>query len=116
MRRLAVDDPAAALFTVGQVANMLGVQAALLRRLDEHELVRPARSSGGQRRYSREQVDRVADVCDLMDEGLTLAGVRRVIELRTRVAELEAEMARLRLHGYVQGDLANPHEPGACLQ
>lgn len=116
MRRLAVDDPAAALFTVGQVASMLGVQAALLRRLDEHELVRPARSPGGQRRYSQEQVDRVADVCDLIDEGLTLAGVRRVIELRARVVELEAELARLRLHGRGQRDFANPHEPDAGLQ
>ena len=96
MRRLPFDDPAAPLYTVGQVADILDVQPAFLRRLDQHDIVRPSRSGGGQRRYSREQIDRVAEVCSLVDEGLTLAGVRRVFELQARVAELEAELARER--------------------
>jgi MerR family transcriptional regulator, heat shock protein HspR len=94
--QLRIDDPAAPLFTVGQVADVLGVQTAFLRRLDEHDVVRPARSAGGQRRYSREQVDRVADVRGLMGDGLTLAGIRRIFELQARVAELEAELRRER--------------------
>jgi len=96
VRRLPFDDPAAPLFTVGQVADMLAVQPAFLRRLDQHDIVRPSRSDGGQRRYSRTQIDRVAEVCDLVGEGLTMAGVRRVFELQARVAELEAELARER--------------------
>lgn len=96
MRRLPFDDPAAPLFTVGQVAGMLAVQPAFLRRLDQHEIVRPSRSGGGQRRYSREQIDQVAEVCSLVGEGLTLAGIRRVFALQARVAELEAELDRQR--------------------
>lgn len=96
MGRLPFDDPAAPLFTVGQVADMLAVQPAFLRRLDQQDVVRPARSEGGQRRYSRDQIDRVAEVCALVGEGLTLAGVRRVFELQARVAELEAQLARER--------------------
>ena len=85
-----------ALFTVGQVADMLGVQQAFLRRLDDHDVVRPARSAGGQRRYSRREIDRVSEVVGLVDEGLTLGGIRRILDLQAEVDRLRAEVARLR--------------------
>lgn len=91
-----LDDPGAAIFTVGQVADLLGVQQAFLRRLDDQQVVRPARSDGRQRRYSRADIERVEQVVALVDEGLTLAGVRRVLELRAEVAALSGELARLR--------------------
>ncbi|MGH3398690.1 MAG: MerR family transcriptional regulator, partial [Streptosporangiaceae bacterium] len=53
MPSLPLDDANLPLFTVGQVAGMLEIQQAFLRRLDQHQIVRPARSEGGQRRYSR---------------------------------------------------------------
>jgi DNA-binding transcriptional MerR regulator len=91
------------LFTVGQVAEMLEVQQAFLRRLDEFHVVRPSRSAGGQRRYTRNEIVIVRYVAELMDNGLTLAAIRRVLQLETRVRELEverdalrAELARLR--------------------
>src|SRR5215475_3136220 len=79
------------LFTVGQVAEMLEVQQAFLRRLDEFGVVRPSRSSGGQRRYSRTEVTIVRYVTQLADEGMTLAAIRRVLELEDQVRALEAE-------------------------
>jgi MerR family transcriptional regulator, heat shock protein HspR len=94
--KLTIDDAHAPLFTIGQVSDMLSVEQAFLRRLDQQDVVRPARSQGRQRRYSRHQIDQVAQVRALMGEGLTLAGVRRVIELQARVVELEAELAQER--------------------
>lgn len=88
-----VPDPAMPWFSVGDVARMLQVQPAFLRRLDEHDVVRPARSQGNQRRYSQTQVDRVEEACRLVDEGLTLAGIRRVFALQARIAELETQLA-----------------------
>jgi MerR family transcriptional regulator, heat shock protein HspR len=79
------------LFTVGQVAQMLEVQQAFLRRLDEFGVVRPSRSSGGQRRYSRTEVTVVRYVASLADEGMTLAAIRRVLELEEQVRVLKAE-------------------------
>ena len=79
------------LFTVGQVAEMLEVQQAFLRRLDEFEVVRPSRSAGGQRRYSRTEVTVVRYVAQLADEGMTLAAIRRVLELEQHVRALKAE-------------------------
>nr|WP_269204686.1 MerR family transcriptional regulator [Motilibacter deserti] len=94
--RLPFEDVHAPLFTIGQVADMLDVQQAFLRRLDDHEVVTPARSGGGQRRYSRRQVEQVQQVQELVGEGLTLAGVRRVFLLQSRIAELEDELAARR--------------------
>ena len=53
------EDEHAPLYTVGQVAEILGVQPAFLRRLDGESVVQPSRSNGGQRRYSRAEIGRV---------------------------------------------------------
>jgi DNA-binding transcriptional MerR regulator len=90
---LPIDDPLAALYTVGQVADMLGVQAAFLRRLDTEELVQPARSEGGQRRYSRAEIGQVDRVAQLASEGLTLAGIKRLLALEAEVADLQRQLA-----------------------
>jgi len=93
---LPFDDENLPLFTVGQVSDMLEIQQAFLRRLDEHRVVQPSRSAGGQRRYTRNEVTIVRYVVGLVGEGLTLAAVRRVLELEARVQELEAERDSLR--------------------
>jgi MerR family transcriptional regulator, heat shock protein HspR len=90
------DDENRPFFTVGQVAQMLEVQQAFLRRLDEFGVVRPSRSTGGQRRYSRVEVTIVQYVAQLADEGMTLAAIRRVLELEEAVRALEAERDALR--------------------
>ena len=84
------------LFTVGQVSGMLEVQQAFLRRLDEFGVVRPSRSDGGQRRYSRREIVTVQYVVSLTSEGMTLAAVRRILELEAQVRDLELEVAELR--------------------
>ena len=93
---LPLDDENLPLFTVGQVAGMLEIQQAFLRRLDEFRVVRPSRSAGGQRRYTRNEITIVQYVVELVGEGMTLAAIRRVLELEARVKDLEDERARLR--------------------
>lgn len=83
-------------YSVGQVADLLGIQPAFLRRLDRVDAVSPARSEGQQRRYSAADVARVRDVVSLMGEGLTVEGARRVLELQAEVARLRGELAALR--------------------
>jgi MerR family transcriptional regulator/heat shock protein HspR len=90
------DDSAIPFFTVGQVADMLDVQQPFLRRLEAHDLVTPDRSDGNQRRYSRDDIDRVSRICGLIDEGLTLAGVQRVLELQAEVTALRTQLAAAR--------------------
>jgi DNA-binding transcriptional MerR regulator len=75
---------------------MLEIQQAFLRRLDEHGVVSPSRSEGRQRRYTRHEITVVRYVVDLVGEGMTLAAVRRVLELEDQVRALEAERDALR--------------------
>ena len=91
MPSLPLDEENLPLFTVGQVSEMLEIQQAFLRRLDEYRVVRPSRSAGGQRRYTRREITVVQYVVNLVDEGMTLTAVRRVLELEERVRELETQ-------------------------
>jgi DNA-binding transcriptional MerR regulator len=91
--QLPIDDENAPLYAVGQVAEMLGVQPAFLRRLDLEGVVQPARSEGGQRRYSRAEIVQVQRVWQMAGEGMSLAGIRRIIELEFEVADLKEQIA-----------------------
>jgi MerR family transcriptional regulator, heat shock protein HspR len=96
MPSLPLDDENLPLFTVGQVSQMLEIQQAFLRRLDQLGVVSPDRSAGNQRRYTRREITVVRYVVDLVDEGMTLAAVRRVLELEALVRDLRAELDALR--------------------
>jgi MerR family transcriptional regulator/heat shock protein HspR len=93
---LPIDDENLPLFTVGQVSVMLEVQQAFLRRLDQLDVVRPSRSGGGQRRYTRREITVVQYVVRLADQGMSLAGIRRILELEAQVRALDLECAALR--------------------
>lgn len=88
----------APVFSVGQVSDLLGVQQAFLRRLDDVGVVSPQRTDGGQRRYSQSEVRTVTTVLGLVDEGITLVGVQRILALQEQVDALTRELARERAH------------------
>lgn len=90
---LPLDDDHAPLYTVGQVAGMLDVQPAFLRRLDVEQVVQPARSDGRQRRYGRNEIALAQHVSQMADAGMSLAGIRRILELEAEVAALHAQIA-----------------------
>lgn len=96
MPSLPIDDENLPLFTVGQVSIMLEVQQAFLRRLDQKGVVSPSRSEGKQRRYSRHEITVVQYVVELADQGVSLAGIRRILQLEAQVRELERECTALR--------------------
>ena len=96
MPSLPLDDENLPLFTVGQVSQMLEIQQAFLRRLDEYRVVSPSRPSGNQRRYTRREITVVQYVVNLMEEGMTLAAVRRILDLEALVRDLTAERDALR--------------------
>src|SRR5215831_12388596 len=94
---------------------MLEVQQAFLRRLDDFGVVRPSRSGGGQRRYTRHEITVVQYVVQLAGEGMSLAGIRRILELETQVRKLEQECVALRaqLRRYVEQAEATPPGPAS---
>src|ERR1700742_226519 len=103
------DDENVPLYTVGQVAEMLSLKQAFLRRIDELQVVSPQRSAGRQRRYTRVEIRIIQQVASMADEGMTMTAIRRIIELEqqldevarqrdelaARLAEVSAERMRL---------------------
>lgn len=91
-------------FLISVAAELAGMHAQTLRTYDRLGLVRPRRTSGGGRRYSEHDVDLLREVQRLsQDEGVNLAGIKRIIELtnqvealQSRVKELTEELAQVR--------------------
>ena len=82
------DDENVPLYTVGQVADMLSLKQAFLRRIDELQVVSPQRSAGRQRRYTLVEIRVIQQVASMADEGMTMPAIRRIIELEEQLAEV----------------------------
>ena len=82
------DDENVPLYTVGQVADMLSLKQAFLRRIDELQVVSPQRSAGRQRRYTRVEIRVIQQVATMADEGMTMPAIRRIIELEQLLTEV----------------------------
>src|SRR6201985_729312 len=91
-------------FLISVAAELAGMHAQTLRTYDRLGLVSPRRTAGGGRRYSEHDVDLLREVQRLsQDEGVNLAGIKRIIELtnqvealQSRLQELTEELAHLR--------------------
>jgi MerR family transcriptional regulator, heat shock protein HspR len=91
-------------FVISVAAQLAGLHAQTLRSYDRMGLVSPGRSSGGGRRYSARDIALLHEVQRLsQDQGVNLAGIKRIIELenqvealRSRLTELAAELEKTR--------------------
>lgn len=98
------DDPARrsrvardrAVYVISVAADLAGVHPQTLRIYERKGLVEPARTGGGSRRYSDDDVDMLRRIQDLTNEGLNLAGVKRVLEMEAELAGLRDELDRVR--------------------
>ena len=91
----STSDPGRAVYVISVAAELAGVHAQTLRIYERKGLVEPARTPGGSRRYSDIDIAVLRRIQELTNEGLNLAGVKRVLDLEHRVAQLEAEMRDL---------------------
>ncbi len=83
-------------FLISVAAELAGMHAQTLRTYDRLGLVSPRRTSGGGRRYSERDVDLLREVQRLsQDEGVNLAGIKRIIELTNHVEALQARVKEL---------------------
>ncbi len=82
-------DPARGLYTISVAAELAGVAPRSLRSYEERGLVAPARTGGGTRLYSDDDIARLRRVAELAAQGVNLAGIGRILAL-------EEENTRLR--------------------
>jgi len=90
-------------FVISVAAELSGLHAQTLRQYDRLGLVSPGRTPGGGRRYSRRDIALLREVVRLSSLGISLEGVRQVLELehqvqalQARVRELQAELEQAR--------------------
>ena len=87
----------APVFGISVAARLAGMHAQTLRQYDRLGLVTPDRTGGGGRRYSARDVALLREVQRLShDEGVNLAGIKRIIELESQVDALRARSVELR--------------------
>lgn len=82
-------------FAIAAAAELAEMHPQTLRQYDRLGLVVPQRTSGNTRRYSLHDVSRLREVARLSAEGLSLEGIRRVLELEDHVVELTERIAAL---------------------
>ena len=95
--------PGQAVYGISVAAELAGMGAHSLRLYEQHGLVAPARSSGGTRRYSDDDLARLARIAALAGQGINLAAIARILDLedtntalRDRNAALATERDQLR--------------------
>lgn len=89
--------PDHAVYVISVAAELAGMHPQTLRIYERRGLVRPARTEGGNRRYSDLDIDRLRRISDLAATGMNLEGIRRVMELELENERLQAEVAALRV-------------------
>ena len=89
-------EPGRGLFSIAVAAELTGLHPQTLRIYEREGLLDPARSPGGTRRYSTDDIDRLQQIMMLTSDGLNIAGVRRVLELQAETRRLQAEVNRLK--------------------
>lgn len=88
-------DRTSAVYVISVAAELAGVHPQTLRIYERKGLVEPARTGGGSRRYSDIDIELLQRIQDLTNDGLNLAGVKRVLELEAEVMRLQAQVAEL---------------------
>jgi MerR family transcriptional regulator, heat shock protein HspR len=85
-----------AVYVISVAAELAGVHPQTLRIYERKGLLEPARTQGGSRRYSDQDIELLRRIQNLTEAGLNLAGVQRVLELEAEVERLQHELAQAR--------------------
>jgi MerR family transcriptional regulator, heat shock protein HspR len=89
-------DSTRAVFVISVAAELAGMHPQTLRIYERKGLIDPARTPGGTRRYSQEDIERLQLIQDMTAEGMNLEGVRRVLALQEENRRLKRKLDRLR--------------------
>ncbi|MEO9138430.1 MAG: helix-turn-helix transcriptional regulator [Jatrophihabitans sp.] len=107
----------APVFVISVAAELAGMHAQTLRQYDRLGLVTPGRTAGGGRRYSARDVAHLREVQRLsQDEGVNLAGIKRIIELEAHVDALQLKLSELLSElDHTRAELAARRGPSTAL-
>jgi MerR family transcriptional regulator, heat shock protein HspR len=93
------DDPlprsARGVYGISVAAELTGIDPQTLRLYERRGLLTPARTDGGTRRYSDDDLDRLQRITELAAKGINIAGIAQILHLEHRNTELESDNAAL---------------------
>jgi DNA-binding transcriptional MerR regulator len=92
-------EPGQAVYPISVASELSGVDPQMLRAYEQRGLLSPFRTDGGTRRYSRDDLDRISDITHLLGDGLNLAGIGQVLQLRAETRRLAAQVGELQAAG-----------------
>ena len=90
-------DDDAGVYIISVAAEISGMHPQTLRQYDKLGLVSPSRTEGRNRRYSLRDIALLRTVQKLVGEGINHAGIKRIIELESAMANMAVEVAQLRI-------------------
>lgn len=89
-----MQEPEVGLYAISVVAHLVGTGQQNIRLYERRGLLTPDRTAGGTRQYSDADLAVLRRISELLDEGLNLAGVAKVLELEAANARLQAALDR----------------------
>ncbi|MCM3455066.1 MerR family transcriptional regulator [Heyndrickxia oleronia] len=79
---------------IGTVMQLTDLTARQIRYYEEHELIHPVRSEGNRRLYSLNDVDQLLEIKDLLDQGINMAGIKKILVMKHEEVQKEVSMAK----------------------
>jgi MerR family transcriptional regulator, heat shock protein HspR len=91
----SVSRSARGVYGISVTSELSGVGPQTLRLYERRGLLTPSRTDGGTRRYSDDDLERLRRISELVDQGVNLAGIARILDLETRNSQLETDYTQL---------------------
>lgn len=82
------------LFPIGTVMQLTELTARQIRYYEEHQLISPARTDGNRRLFSLNDIDRLLEIKDLIDQGVNMAGIKQLILVKEQQAHVLQQTAK----------------------
>ncbi|WP_314733474.1 MerR family transcriptional regulator [Anaerobacillus sp. CMMVII] len=86
------------LFPIGIVKKLTELSARQIRYYEEHGLIHPARTSGNQRLFSFNDVDRLLEIKELIDTGVNISGIKQVFIMKQQVKHAVPDLLQTNNH------------------
>lgn len=88
-------DSSVSVYVISVAAELSSMHPQTLRNYERMGLISPSRTAGGNRMYSDDDLERLALIAELAEQGLNLAGIKMVLRQRSEISRLRAEVERL---------------------
>lgn len=98
------------LLPISTVMQLTDLTARQIRYYEEHDLIHPHRTDGNRRMFSLNDVDKLLEIKDMLDQGVNMAGIKKVFEMRTNPQSQESkEISDAELRKILREEMRQAH-------